>query len=64
MKMVSIVALAVLAALSAVIAYGPLSNLWGYQDGSTATYLLFGLPPLLISITAVAALVVVATRRW
>jgi hypothetical protein len=52
MKVVSIAGLAVLALLFGLIAYGPLSNLWGYQDSSTGTYLLFGLPPLFVSVLA------------
>jgi hypothetical protein len=63
MKIVSIGGLAVLASLFGLIAYGPLSNLWGYQDGSTSTYLLFGLPPLLVSFASLVAMVAIAVRR-
>ena len=62
MKIVAIVGLAVLAVLFAVAAFGPLRNLWGYRDGAIATYLLFGLPPLFLSLASIAAIVVVARR--
>ena len=62
MKLVSIAGLAFLALLFGATAYGPLSNLWGYQDSSTGTYLLFGLPPLFVSLASIAAMVVVIRR--
>ena len=63
MKVVSIPSLALLAMLSGLVANGPLSNLWGYQDSSTATYLLFGLPPLFVSLASLIAIAVIAIRR-
>jgi hypothetical protein len=63
MKVVSIPSLALLALLCGLVAYGPLSNLWGYQDGSTGTYLLFGLPPLFVSLASLIAIAVIAVRR-
>ncbi len=62
MKAASIGALAALAAIFAFLTYGPLSNLWGYQDSSTGTYLLYGLPPLVLSLLALAVIAVVARR--
>ena len=63
MKVVSIPSLALLALLSGLVAYGPLSNLWGYQDSSTGTYLLFGLPFLFVSLASLIAIAVIAVRR-
>ncbi len=58
MRYVKAAALVALAGGFAVIAYGPLQYLWSdYQDSSTSTYLLFGLPPLAVSIAALAAAV-------
>jgi len=56
--------LALLAALAAVIAYGPLHNLWAdYQDSPTSTYLLFGLPFVEIALAALAGAVMTLRRR-
>ncbi len=41
--------LVLVSASAAVIAYGSLHNIWAdYQDSSTSSYLLFGLPPLAV----------------
>jgi hypothetical protein len=56
MRYVKAAAFAVVAAGSAFIAYGPLQNLWSdYQDSPTSTYLLYGLPPLVLSIASLVA---------
>jgi hypothetical protein len=36
------------------IAWGPLQNLFGYRDSPVSTYLLFGLPWLVLAIAAFA----------
>jgi hypothetical protein len=56
MRYVKAAALGVLAALCALVAYGPLSNLWSdYRDSPTSTYLLLGLPPLAVSVASLIA---------
>jgi hypothetical protein len=63
MRYVKAAALVALAAGCAVIAYGPLQNLWSdYQDSPTSTYLQYGLPPLAVSIAALAAAVLVLRK--
>jgi hypothetical protein len=58
MRYVKAAALVALAAGCAIIAYGPLQYLWAdYQDSATSTYLLYGLPPLAVSIAALAVAV-------
>jgi hypothetical protein len=47
-----------------LVAYGALSNLWAdYQDSSTSTYLLIGLPALAACVAALVGAVHVL-RRW
>jgi hypothetical protein len=56
MRYVRAGAFAAVAAGSAFVAYGPLQNLWSdYQDSPASTYLLYGLPPLVLSIAALVA---------
>jgi hypothetical protein len=56
MRHVKAATLLVVAAGCAFVAYGPLQNLWSdYRDSPTSTYLLFGLPPLAVSIAALVA---------
>jgi hypothetical protein len=63
MRYVKAAALVVLAVGSALIAYGPLRNLWSdYQDSPASTYLQYGLPPLAVSIAALVAAVLVLRK--
>ncbi len=63
LRWISAGALAAIAAISGALALGPLSNLWGYQDSSTMTYVLFGGPFALLCVASLVALVVLLFRR-
>ena len=53
-----LIAVAVVAGL---LAWGALSNLWAdYRDSPTSTYLLYGLPALLVAVAALLQ----AGRLW
>ena len=56
MKVVAIAGLLAIAATTGLLARVPLSNLWGYRDGSVGIYLLFVLPALFICLVALVAL--------
>jgi hypothetical protein len=56
--------LVLLAAAAIFIAWWPLSNLWAdYQDSSTSTYLLVGLPFVMVGLAALVAAASVLRRR-
>ena len=55
MRLVAAIALVLLGCGAAFIAWGPLSNLFGYRDSSVLTYLVLGVPFLLVAIAAFAA---------
>jgi purine-cytosine permease-like protein len=55
--------LVLLAVVSAVVAWGPLHNLWAdYKDSPDSTYLLFGLPFVAIAVACLAAAVIIVRR--
>jgi hypothetical protein len=57
------IALIVVGAVAALIAWGALSNLWAdYQDSPTSTYLLIGLPSLAFSVAALISAITVLLR--
>jgi hypothetical protein len=56
MRVALAVLLVLIGAAAVVISVGPLSNLFaGYQDSPASTYLLVGLPPLLLGVAALVA---------
>jgi len=56
--------LVAVAVVSALVAWGPLHNLFAdYQDSEPSTYLLFGLPFVAVSIACLVASVFVIRRR-
>ena len=55
MRVVAAIGLVLLGCGAALIAWGPLQNLFGYRDSPVSTYLLFGLPWLALAIGAFAA---------
>ena len=58
LRTLAAVLLASLAALSALAAWGALSNLWAdYQDSPAITYVIFGVPFALVSVASLVALV-------
>ena len=58
MRYVAAAYLLVVAAVSAMVGLGALSNLWsGYQDSPTSTYLLIGVPAVAFAIACAAAAV-------
>ena len=60
-RIAAVVYLLVFAAVAAAAALGALQNLWsGYQDSPTSTYLLIGIPALLVAVLAAFA----AWRIW
>ena len=60
-RIAAVVYLLVFAAVAAAAALGALQNLWsGYQDSPTSTYLLIGIPALLVAVVAAFA----AWRIW
>jgi hypothetical protein len=48
------VLLVLLGCAAALLAWGPLQNLFGYRDSPVSTYLLFGLPWLAVAVVAFA----------
>lgn len=63
LRWISVGGLVAIAAISGFFAWGPLSNLWGYQDSSTMTYVLFGGPFALVCFASLVALVLLLVRR-
>jgi hypothetical protein len=64
MRLLQAIFLAAVGVGAGLVAYGTLSNLWAdHQDSSTSTYLLIGLPLLVLSAAAlVSAITVIRTR--
>jgi hypothetical protein len=61
MRWLASVVLLALAFVAGMLAFGSLSNLWSeYQDSSTSTYLLIGIPSLLVALAALYG----AARVW
>jgi len=54
MRVVAAVMLILLGCAAAFIAWGPLQNLVGYRDSPVSTYLLYGLPWLVLAVAAFA----------
>jgi MFS family permease len=54
-RVVAAVSLVLLGCVAALIAWGPLQNLFGYRDSPVSTYLLFGLPWAVLAVAAFAA---------
>ena len=64
LRWVTVAFLALVAAGSAFVALGALSNLWAdYQDSSTSTYVVIGAPFAALSVAAVVALGQLLRRR-
>ena len=53
-RVVAAIVLVLLGCGAALIAWGPLQNLFGYRDSPVSTYLLFGLPWLVLAVAAFA----------
>ena len=51
-RVVAAIVLLLLGCGAALIAWGPLQNLFGYRDSPVSTYVLFGLPWLLLTVAA------------
>jgi len=63
MRFVWSAALAVVAVFAGLLAWGSLENLWSdYKDSETSTYLLIGVPALLVAIGALYGAVQIARR--
>jgi hypothetical protein len=54
-RVAAAIVLVLLGCGAAVVAWGPLQNLFGYRDSPVSTYLLFGLPWLVLAIAAFGA---------
>ncbi len=54
MRVTAAVVLIALGCAALLLAWGPLQNLFGYRDSPVSTYLLFGLPLLLVALAAFA----------
>jgi hypothetical protein len=54
MHTVAAAVLILLGCAALLLAWGPLQNLFGYRDSPVATYLLFGIPWLLVALVAFA----------
>ena len=53
MRFIWTAALVLLAGAAGMLAWGSLQNLWSdYRDSETSTYLLYGIPSLLIALAA------------
>jgi hypothetical protein len=64
LRWVTVAFLALVAAGSAFVALGALSNLWSdYQDSSTSTYMVIGAPFAVLSVAAIVALGQLLRRR-
>jgi len=64
MRVIGAAILLLVAAACGLMAFGALQNLWAdYQDSTTATYLIIGLPLLAFSIALVALAVRLLWRR-
>ena len=60
-RIAAVVYLLLFAAVAALVALGALGNLWSdYQDSPASTYLMIGVPALLVAAVAVTA----AVRIW
>ena len=55
MRRVAAAILLLVGCAAALLAWGPLRNLFGYRDSPVSTYLLFGVPPLLLAVAAFVA---------
>ena len=55
MRVVAATVLTVLGCAAAVIAWGPLQNLFGYRDSPVSTYLALGVPWLVMAVAAFVA---------
>ena len=55
MRALAALLLVLAGAASLVLAWGPLHNLFGYRDSPVGTYLLFGLPFVVLAAVAFAA---------
>ena len=55
MRVAAAIVLIVLGCAAAVIAWGPLQNLFGYRDSPVSTYLALGVPWLVLSVAAFVA---------
>ena len=62
MRVVAAIVLVLLGCGAALIAWGPLQNLFGYRDSPVSTYLLFGLPWLVLAVAAFAVAWRLVTR--
>ena len=61
MRVLVTVALLALAVFAGMLAWGSLGNLWSdYQDSEASTYLLIGVPSLLVTLAALYG----AARVW
>jgi len=54
MRIAAAALLIALGCTAALLAWGPLQNLFGYRDSPVSTYLLFGVPLLVLAIAAFA----------
>ena len=54
MRVVAALTLILLGCGATLLAWGPLQNLFGYRDSPVSTYLLFGLPWLVLAVAAFA----------
>ena len=61
-RVVAAVILILLGCGAALMAWGPLQNLFGYRDSAVSTYLLFGLPWILLAVAAFAVVWPMLTR--
>ena len=64
MRWLVMLALLGVAVVAGMLAWGALSNLWSdYQDSGTSTYLLIGLPALLVALAALYGAARLTARR-
>jgi hypothetical protein len=61
-RVVAAVVLILLGCGAALIGWGPLQNLFGYRDSPVSTYLLIGLPWLVLAVAAFAVAGRILTR--
>lgn len=62
MHVIAAIGLFLLGCGAVVIAWGPLQNLFGHRDSPVTTYLLFGLPWLVLAVAAFALMWRLITR--